>query len=498
MDWKARVFDSLSLPTLILKPDRVILDANKSFLKKYNVDRRQIIGRTCHDVFYHSHDRCPFDTCPLPKVLAEREGHSILRRVIAQDGAEKWEDRVFSPILDDDGEVTYILEGIRDVTHVKILERELSGIKEFMEKLIQSSTSGIIAADMNGKILVMNRAAEELIGYTLEQARNAITVEDLYPRSAAREIMKKLRSEWPGGRGKLPCTRTHMVSAQGEEIPIELTAAIIYEGGIEVATMGIFNDLRQKLADEERMSRMVARIAQAEKMASLGQLAAGVAHEINNPLTGILLYANMLIEGMNKDDPQRSDMKNIIEDAHRCAEIVKNLLAYSRQTGANAEVFHINTLLDYSLNLIRDQKLFMSIDVVKDLTEEMALVRADRNQVSQVIINLVMNAVDAMAGKGTLTFRTYRDKAIQKVYLEVSDTGCGIPRENLSRIFDPFFTTKEPGKGTGLGLSTVYGIVKENGGNITVKKTGSKGTTFLVELPLFQTARDAGCVKRES
>ncbi len=491
MEWRARVFDSLSLPALILKPNRVIVSANENFLKKYGIGKEQILGRTCHDFFYQSKDTCPYENCPLPEVLDKNRGHSILRRVTTPTGEEKWEDRVFSPILDDRGEVRYIIESIRDVTEVKALEKELSGIREFTSKLIQSSTSGIVAADRQGKILIMNKAAEELTGYCMRQSGKALTVLDLYPEGMAREIMKRLRSEDFGGVGKLLSTRVNFINARGEEIPIELTAAIIYEGGEEVATMGIFNDLRPKLADEERMTHMLARVAHSEKMASLGQLAAGVAHEINNPLTGILLYANMLMESMDTDPAKKQELKNIIEDAQRCAEIVKNLLTYSRQTDKQTEVIHINSLLDYSLNLIRDQRLFIQIDVVKELSDEMMLVQVDKNQMSQVIINLVINAVDAMNRQGTLTFRTYRDKQAQKVYLEVADTGCGIALENLSRIFDPFFTTKEPGKGTGLGLSTVYGIIKENDGNISVKETGSKGTTFLVELPSFQLQQDS-------
>lgn len=491
MNWRTKVFDSLSLPALILKPNRTILSANKNFLKKYGVAESEIVGRTCHDFFYQSKDTCPFvENCPLPDVLTNQKGHSILRKVTTSQGEEIWEDRIFSPILDDHGAVQYIIESIRDVTQVKSLEKELSGIREFTAKLVQSSTSGIVAADRNGKILIMNEAAEELTGYSFREAHQ-LTVNDFYPPGMAKDMMKKLRNEEFGGRGKLPCTRINFINARGEEIPVELTAAIVYEGGEEIATMGVFNDLRPKLADEERMARMLARIAHSEKMASLGQLAAGVAHEINNPLTGILLYANILLETLDREDPRQQDLKNIVEDAQRCAEIVKNLLTYSRQTGSKAEVTHINTLLEYSLNLIRDQKLFMNIEVVKDLSDEMMLIKADKNQMTQVIINLVMNALDAMDKKGTLTFRTYRDKEAQKVYLEVSDTGCGISRENLSRIFDPFFTTKEPGKGTGLGLSTVYGIIKENEGNVSVKETNNKGTTFLVELPSFQLQQES-------
>jgi PAS domain S-box-containing protein len=486
--WRTKVFDSLSLPTLVLKPDMIILDANRQFFQEFKLEAEQVLGKKCHDFFFHSQKPCSLDACPLSKVLREKQGHSVLKQVHTKEGAVKWEDRVFSPVLDDHGEVAFIIESIRDVTQIRNLEKELSEIKAFTKKVIQSSASAIVAADMKGEILVMNQAAEELFGYTIEEARNKINIGSSYPPGQAREIMRKLRSESFGGKGKLPCTRITIINPKGVEIPSELTAAIIYEDGVEVATMGIFNDLREKLADEERMSKMLARVAQAEKMASLGQLAAGVAHEINNPLTGILFYANLLLERLKEDDPTREDLRCILEDAGRCRDIVKNLLAYSRQTQQMKETFQLNLLVDQSLSLIRDQKLFMNIEIKKDMSEDMMLICADKIQLSQVVVNLVINAIHAMDRKGSLTLRTYRDKSARKAFLEVSDTGCGIPTENLSKIFDPFFTTKQPGKGTGLGLSTAYGIVHENGGNITVKQTGPGGTTFLVELPLYHSS----------
>jgi len=210
-----------------------------------------------------------------------------------------------------------------------------------------------------------------------------------------------------------------------------------------------------------------------------------VAHEVNNPLTGILMYASMARETLEEGHPLVKHLSYIVEDVNRCKGIVQNLLAYSRRSKPTVGIIALNALVDQGLNLIRDQRLFSGIAVLKEMSEEMILIRGDRNRLTQVIINLVMNACAAMNGEGILTLRTYRDKPNRKAYLEVSDTGCGIPAENLPKIFDPFFTTKEPGKGTGLGLSTSLGIIQEAGGRIDVKETSPLGTDFRVELPLY-------------
>ncbi len=485
-DWETRIFDCLSVPTLILKPSKIIVDVNANFLEKFGGSKGDIVGKPCHDFFYHTLEPCPLETCALAKVLADRHGHSVLKYVTTEAGTEKWDNRVFSPILDEAGKVLYVVECIHDVTTIKVLERELSGAKDFTQKLIESSTTAIIAADRGGRILTMNPAAEELLGYSLKGALEKITTEDLYPPGQAKAVMKILRDERMGGKGKLHLTTCTLINAEGEEIPVDLSAAIVYEGDKEVATVGLFNDLREKLKHEKAMREMLVRISRAEKMASLGQLAAGVAHEINNPLTGIIFYANLVLETLEKDDPRRNSLACIFEDAKRCGKIIKNLLAYSRQAIPSKEILHINTILEHSLDLIRDRKFFMDIRIIKELSEDMMLIECDRDQLGQVIVNLVLNAVDAMNEKGTLTLRTYRDKPAEKACIEVSDTGHGIPKENLALIFDPFFTTKAPGKGTGLGLSTAYGILKENGGSIWVRETSKRGTTFVVEVPLYQ------------
>jgi len=490
IDWRDRVFDSLSFPTLIIRPDKSILTANQIFLEQRNLEVGQILEKKCHEVFY-GEAICPNEICPLKKVISEKRGQSIIRRTKSLTGKQTWEDRVFSPILDAEGNVAYIMESVRDVTRLKHLEITLKETEAFLEKIIHGSPVAILVTDRYTNILLMNPAAEELFGYTQREAATRISVENLYPAGTAKGIMKQLRSGKMGGKGKLLSTNTTILNANGEKIPVELNASIIYEDDSEVAMVGIFKDLRTMLAMEEKLKRVSTQIVQAEKLASLGKLAAGVAHEINNPLTGILLYANMVLDGLDKDDPHRKALQFVVDDADRCSDIVKNLLVYSRQTNPLKKTLVMNTLVEEGLSLIRDQKLFMNVKLLKVFSKEEMHIQVDRNQMAQVIINLVMNAVDAMDKKGTLTLRTYRKEKTQKICLEVSDTGCGIPENNLPKIFDPFFTTKGLGKGTGLGLSTVYGIIKENHGEISVKETSSAGTTFLLQFPEYRgTQRD--------
>lgn len=486
VDWRLRVFDALSFPTLILKPDRTILAANKKFYERNKARAAKIIGRTCEDIVSEdktlNHMSCSGANCPLQRVLESKENQSVVHKKIADNGEIIWEERVFAPILGDCGEVKYVIESLRDITKVKHLEKKYSDVRQLIDKVVQSSVSAIMASDRKGEIILMNKAAEELFGYSVTDA-NLVNIEDFYPPGVAREIMKKLRDENIGEVGKLPITQVNIITKDGEQIPVEMTSAIIYEDGQEKASAAIFNDLREKQAVQKKLEETENQLFQSEKLASLGRLAAGVAHEINNPLTSILLYGNLMKEKLEEDHPLANNLNYVLEDAERCKEIVKNLLAYSRQTRPAKDVFYLNNLVGESLRLIRDQKLFMNVKIIKELDDCQILVNADKNQLCQVLINLIINAIDAMEGRGTLTLKTYRDRKEVKAYIAVTDTGSGIPQENLSKVFDPFFTTKEIGKGTGLGLSMAYGILEENHGKISIEHTGPEGTTILLELP---------------
>lgn len=389
------------------------------------------------------------------------------------------------PIINEQGEIVGY-QGINlDITQRKRTENELREANEFFMNLIESSVDGIIAADMKGNIFIFNKGAEAFTGYTAEEVIGKIHITKIYPGGVAKEIMKKLRSPEYGGVGKFIPSQLNVVNKVGEEIPIQLSATLIYDGeGNEVASVGIFTDLRPRIKIERKLQETHLQLVSSEKMASLGKLAAGIAHEINNPLGGILIYSSLMMEDLPEGDSKRGDLARIVQEASRCKDIVKSLLEFARQTEPRMEPTDINRAVTDGLFFLENQALFHNVKIGKNLDPSLPFVRGNASQLKQVLINIIVNAAEAMHGNGTLTITSSASPDRKWVTLEFTDTGEGIKEENLTRIFDPFFTTKDVGKGTGLGLSTSYGIVESHGGKIRVKSKVGEGTTFTVELPI--------------
>jgi signal transduction histidine kinase len=296
--------------------------------------------------------------------------------------------------------------------------------------------------------------------------------------------MDKMRSEQYGPPGTLNPTTMTVTTKKGEEIPVTLSASLISIDGQDIGSVGVFTDMREVLKMRKDLEEAHLQLVQSEKIASVGRMAAGVAHEINNPLAGILIYAELLKEKLTGDPQQRQDAEEIINQTLRCKKIVSQLLEFSRQTVGSVSSFGIEELIDSSLNILVNQALFQDIAVVKETERGMPPLAGDFGQLQQVFTNLFINAADAMKGKGTLTISTRFDSAKDRFVLEVSDTGPGIPAALRDKIFDIFFTTKPVGKGTGLGLSISQNIIKLHGGSITCECPPGGGTTFVIELPL--------------
>jgi two-component system NtrC family sensor kinase len=247
-----------------------------------------------------------------------------------------------------------------------------------------------------------------------------------------------------------------------------------------------FNSMAYALRERDEQLKEFTRrkFMESERLALIGQLAANVAHELNNPLQGIVTYSHLLLERNSMDDPTKQTLQKIVVQANRSRDIIRGLLDFSRQRKPDKTLCNINNLLNESLSFVENQALMQNVQVITNLEANLPSIVIDPSQVQRVIINMIVNAAEAMNGNGCLTMTTSHDQAKRFVEIEVSDTGSGITSENLDKIFDPFFTTKETGHGVGLGLAISYGIIKEHNGSISVDSEVGKGTTFTIRLPI--------------
>jgi len=283
-----------------------------------------------------------------------------------------------------------------------------------------------------------------------------------------------------------------LVSASQEIARGNLEARAVVKSRDELRDLAdTFNAMALALKDrDEKLKEFTTKkIMESERLALIGQLAANVAHEINNPLQGIVTYSHLLLERMPGDSPSRASVQKIVTQADRCRTIIRGLLDFSRQRALHKSPSEVNAVLNECVSLVEDQALFHNIQIIKDLRPNLPLIVVDPAQIQQVFMNLIINAAEAMDGSGRLTLATRLDPAGKFIEVEFVDTGHGISQENLDKIFDPFFTTKEIRHGVGLGLAISYGIVKEHQGMLSVESVIGKGTTFIVRLPVMAEER---------
>jgi two-component system, NtrC family, sensor kinase len=362
-------------------------------------------------------------------------------------------------------------------TLVREANLELERAYQFRENLIENSPDAIVSVRKGGHIIIFNSASERLLGYKKEEVIGKMNIVDVYLPGVAKQIMKDLRSDDFGGRGILQKREILLLDKQGNQIPVYISAAILYDEGQECGSVGIFTDLREKQELEKQLLR-------AEKLSSLGKLSAGIAHEINQPLTGVLTFAHLLLKKFKDDKQTRKDLETIVRETTRIKGIVQGILDFARETPMQKTARSIQEVLDQTLEIIVHQQRFFGITLNKEYDNSVPEVVIDSNLMEQVFINIILNSLDAMHGSGTLTVRTRRQNGWVEIDLE--DTGIGMPESMLDKIFDPFFTTKDSteGMGMGLGLAISYGIVKNHNGDILVVSKEGKGTTFTIRLPL--------------
>jgi two-component system NtrC family sensor kinase len=374
---------------------------------------------------------------------------------------------------------------LRDITNRIKIHDQLQKTNIFLNNIIRSSFDGIVVIDPKGDPLIFSKGAERILGYKAEEViADPEVFRRFYPIELAREMMRRMRSKEYGPPGFLETTQITFINKDGEEVPVNFSASLVKDGEKEVGSVGIFTDLREHRRMAKKLEESQTQLLQAEKIASLGRLAAGVAHEINNPLAGILIYAEIMKRDLGENAGARENLEVIISQTVRCQQIVNRLLEFSRQSLGQRTLFDPNEIITRCVELIGHQPLFHNIEINRDLDPELPQIIGDPGQLQQVFTNLLLNAADAMGGQGKFTITSRPAAGGDGVIFTFTDTGPGIPLEIRDKIFEPFFTTKPPGKGTGLGLSIVYGVLQRHGGTIEVDSGPAGGTIFTIKLPL--------------
>jgi PAS domain S-box-containing protein len=376
--------------------------------------------------------------------------------------------------------VATALENGRLYRQLQLKASELQRLQEFNENIVESLDNGLVVEDLNGRVIRWNRALESIYGMAATEAKGH-KLEEVFDGPFV-EGLRAAQRESPNGASLYRVPLAGRAAKAGERLRVNIATVPLRapSGQFSLSTVGniiIIEDVTERVHLEEQLQI-------SDKMASVGLLAAGVAHEVNTPLTGISSFTQMLLNNADPDDPKTRMLEKIEQQTFRAAKIVNGLLNLSRSGGSNAEEnapVDLNAVINDVLSLLEPQLVASKVKVRRELCPSPALVAGIEHKLQQVFLNLFLNARDAMPKGGWLSVETRLDNG--HVVAEVSDTGSGIPSEHLSRIYDPFFTTKLIGKGTGLGLSITYGIVREHEGTLTCQSAVGQGTRFTVSLP---------------
>jgi PAS domain S-box-containing protein len=384
---------------------------------------------------------------------------------------------------------------IRDLTERKRAEAELRESEERYRDLVENAHDIIYEHDLAGRYTATNKAGEQITGYSLAETLKLNLLQTVAPECVAKAqemFRRKLAGE------KITAYELDIVSKDGDRIPVEVNTRLVFRAGVPVGVQGIARDITERKRLEGALRESEEQLRQSQKLEAIGQLAGGVAHDFNNLLTAINGYSALALRRLGDDHPISSYLEEIKKAGDRAANLTRQLLAFGRKQLLQPLALNLNDIVSDMIKLLK-RLIGEHVQLVTKPSANLKQIKADPGQLEQVLVNLVVNARDAMPHGGTVTIETANttlDGAYASthvgvtpgdyVMLAISDTGIGMDHDTQSRIFEPFFTTKEIGKGTGLGLSTVYGIVRQSGGNVWVYSEPDKGTTFRVYLPQIE------------
>jgi len=446
----------------------------------------------------------PQDRQKLDLLLSEPGEYApVTLRWVARDGAILWLDHHVTPILDADGQLEAI-EGIaRDVTRQHELQVELHRSQELLGSVLDTVSECVVACDRTGQITYANRAARVLYPDQCEvPPTDWLKTLEFFGADGQSPLKPEERPLYRALRGE-EVRNAEVVAELGAGMPRRFLVsgrAIADTEGRTTGAVMVLNDITERVQAEQVLRDTEAQLYQSQKMEAIGRLAGGIAHDFNNMLAAILGYSEILLWRRDLDDTGRSQLEEIRTAANRAATLTRQLLAFSRRQVVVPKQLDLNETVTGVHGMLR-RLIGEDIELITVPSPRTAPVLADPSQVEQVLINLVVNARDAMPEGGKLTIEiqnveldeTYANEHAEVtagpyVLLAVSDSGQGMTRETLAHVFEPFFTTKDAGSGTGLGLATVYGIVKQSGGHVWVYSEVGRGSTFKIYLPRSASA----------
>jgi signal transduction histidine kinase len=335
----------------------------------------------------------------------------------------------------------------------------------------------ILVTRKDGRIVNINPAGINMIMVNLEQVDAAVETKSFQDFLSGPDDWNAI-SRQIEDRGFISSEEFDLLLKNGTRRRVLLSGSLAKSPSEDGETIHFL------IKDIEQRRLMQRQMAQADKLASIGELSSGIAHEINNPLGIILGYTQLLLRGENHQSDRFNDLKTIEKHVQSCKAIVEDLLNFARTSSPQKANLDIRTVIDEVIGFVRHHSNLENIQIETDFADALPPARMDEKKIKQVLINLLMNAIHAVDGTGTIRIRTGLNQTTKRISVEVSDTGHGIEKEDLPKIFDPFFTTKPTGEGTGLGLSVSYGIIKGHGGNISVKSTPGHGAAFTLSLPV--------------
>ncbi|MGA6993082.1 MAG: PAS domain S-box protein, partial [Candidatus Deferrimicrobiaceae bacterium] len=430
---------------------------------------------------------------------AVREQRKVLRveyRISRRDGGYRWlADRrqlVYGP----DGSFDHVDGLLLDISEPKRVEEELRASNEILEALIEASPVSIVVLDREGYVTLWNPASEKMFDWTKEEVIGRLLPSVPEENLAEFQSLREQVLREGGFSGRVLKRR----KKGGIPIDISLSTAPIRDArGNITGIMSVMEDITERMRIEEALRQSEEQLRQAQKMEAVGRLAGGVAHDFNNLLTAIRGYSDLLLLRLDACSPYRKDVEEIHKAGERASTLTQQLLAFSRKQVLQPKVLDLNEVVG-AMEEMLGRMLGENIDLITVLRPDLWSVKVDKGQIEQVAMNLVVNARDAIDGRGKITVETgnvYLDDEYVSLHsvvtpgayvmLAVSDTGNGMDDETTARLFEPFFTTKEKGKGTGLGLATVYGIVKQSGGYIWVYSEPNQGSVFKIYFPRHES-----------